>query len=96
MAAKNRIPIRRDWLSKTLAGTLLGFALALGCCGLFVLIAQDMRASPRAQLAMWRFIPVWLAALGGCFAFRSGARAWAWLGAANVLVFAVLVVERLP
>lgn len=85
------IRIRRDWLSKTLAGTLLGLTLALGCSGLFVLLAQDMRPSPRAQLAMWLFIPVWLASMSGCYAFRSGARAWAWLGLANAVVFAMLL-----
>lgn len=87
-------PIRRDWLAKSLAGTLLGFTLAFGCSGLFALAAQGMPPSPRAQLMMWMITPIWLGVLGGCFFFRSGLRAWLWLGGANLLVFGLLFALR--
>lgn len=88
-------PIRRDWLSKTLAGTLLGFTLALGASGLFALAASGLPMATKAQLTMWLVPPVWLGVLSGCFLFGSGLRAWLWLGAANLLVFGVLAAARL-
>lgn len=88
-------PIQRDWLSKTLAGTLLGFTLALGASGLFALATPGLATGIKAQLAMWLVPPVWLGVLSGCFLFGSGLRAWLWLGAANLLVFGALAAARL-
>lgn len=88
-------PIQRDWVSKTLAGTLLGFSLALGCSGLFTLANPDMALSVKGQLAMWMVAPVWLGTLAGCYFFASGRRAWLCLGGANLLAFGALAVLRL-
>ncbi|WP_306591299.1 hypothetical protein [Geothrix sp. 21YS21S-4] len=88
-------PIRPDWISKTLAGALLGFTFALGASGLMALALHGLKASARAQLVMWMVAPIWLAILAGCYAFRSGKRAWACLGAANGLLFLVLGALRL-
>jgi hypothetical protein len=87
--------IAPDWLSKTLAGTLLGFTLAIGCAGLFNWLAADMPLSIRGQLAMWLTAPVWMGVLSGVYFFRSGKRAWVWLGGANLLVFGFLLATRL-
>lgn len=87
--------IAPDWLAKTLAGTLLGFTLALGCAGLFSWLASDMALTIRGQLAMWMMAPVWMGVLSGVYFFRSGKRAWAWLGGANLLVFGILAAARL-
>lgn len=87
--------IAPDWLSKTLAGTLLGFTLAIGCAGLFNGLAGAMPLAVRGQLAMWLTAPVWLGVLSGVYFFRSGKRAWAWLGGANLLVFGCLAAIRL-
>jgi hypothetical protein len=84
-----------DWLAKSLAGLLLGFALAVGCGGLLSWAASDLALTVRAQLAMWLTAPVWLGVLGGVYFFRSGKRAWAWLSGANLLVFGLLTVSRL-
>lgn len=88
-------PIRHDWLSKVLAGTLLGFMIALGCSGIFAELASSLPRAAMAQLAMWLVMPIWLSVLCGCFFFRSGWRAWLWLGAASLLVFAALAAVRL-
>lgn len=82
-------PIRRDWLSKSLALVLLGLALALGVSGLFDLAASAMPLDARGQLAMWLVPPVWFTVLGFGYLFGSGLRAWLWLGAANVLVLGI-------
>lgn len=81
--------ISPDWVSKTLAGTLLGFTLAIGCAGLFSSLASGMPLSTRGQLAMWMMAPIWMGTLSGVFFFSSGKRAWAWLAGANLLAFGI-------
>ncbi|MDD2987458.1 MAG: hypothetical protein PHI64_00730 [Zoogloea sp.] len=82
-------PIQRDWLSKTLAGLVLGAILALACSGLFARLNTAMPLGVRGQLAMWMVPPVWLGVLGGVYFFSSGVRAWLWLGAASAFVTGV-------
>lgn len=83
----------RDWLGKSSAGLLLGFTLALGCAGLFRLAVDVGDAlSMKGQFVMWMMAPVWGLTLAFCFLFRSGLRAWLWLGGANLAVWAVLIV----
>lgn len=78
---------RQDWLSKTLAGLLLGFTAALGFSGLFLLMASDMGRSASAQLVMWLLSPVWLTLFSTVYLFRSGLQAWLWLGLLNAAVY---------
>lgn len=82
--------IRRDWLAKTLAGTLLGFTLAMGCSGLLLAALGSFPPPQRAQFAMWLVVPVWFGVLAACYALRSGLRAWLWLVGANLLVYGLL------
>ncbi len=93
-AAKSRL-IAFDWLSKTLAGTLLGFTLAIGCAGLFNVLTAGMPLTIRGQLAMWMTAPVWIGVLSSVYFFRTGRHAWAWLGGANLVVFGLLAAFRL-
>ncbi|MEF3367604.1 hypothetical protein V3H18_13775 [Methylocystis sp. 9N] len=87
--------IRRDWLSKTSAGTILGFTLALAISGLFARLGPGGFTTPnKYQLVMWLIAPVWLGVLSFCFLFQSGKRAWLWLGAANALAYAGLLACR--
>ncbi|WP_319380874.1 hypothetical protein [Thiomicrorhabdus sp.] len=85
----DRTVFRRDWLAKSLAGLFLGFALGLGLSGVFMALDNNILLSIKAQLAMWIVTPVWLAVLSSVFLFRSGLRAWLWLGALNLLVLGV-------
>lgn len=86
--------IRRDWFSKSLAGSLLGLALAFACSGLLDLCLSSLPLSVRAQFSMWAIAPVWLAILSACFLFGSGARAWRALALANLLAFCALFAVR--
>lgn len=95
MAVHQPPPIQRDWVSKTLAGAVLGFTLGLGCSGLFTWLTPDMALSVRGQLAMWLVTPIWLLTFGGVYFFANGRRAWCWLGGANALVFGALALTRL-
>lgn len=88
-------PIQRDWVSKTLAGTLLGFTLAIGCSGVWAHLGQGVPMATRAQLAMWMVAPIWLGTLSGVYAFASGPRAWLWLSGANFVAFGSLTLLRL-
>lgn len=80
-------PIRRDWISKSLAGAVLGFALALGASSLLAALTAEMPLATRSQLAMWLVPPVWLGVLGGVYFFASGLRAWGWLGGACLALY---------
>lgn len=88
--------IRRDWLSKSLAGTVLGLGLGLALGGLFFRYGPAGAPTHEAQLAMWTVAPVWMGVLSLVYLFRSGRQAWLWLGAANAAAYALLYAGRLP
>lgn len=79
----------KDWFGKAAAGAVLGFLLALGASGLFRALAGVDEAffSTQGQLSMWMMSPLWALVLSLCFMFRSGARAWSWLAATNLLLW---------
>ena len=89
------IPFQTDWLSKTLAGLLLGLFLSLACSAVFMQLPLNIAMSVKVQLAMWSVAPIWLLVLSLCFLFPTGHRAWLWLGFANLLVVAIYWVLRL-
>lgn len=95
VSTAGRATIRRDWLAKSTAGVLLGFTLALTCSGLLAHALAGIAPSARAQLVMWSIAPVWLVVMSACFFFRSGVRAWLWLGGANLLAVGALLLLRL-
>ncbi|SFP26968.1 hypothetical protein [Qipengyuania nanhaisediminis] len=86
----------KGWLGKASAGVILGFTLALGFTGLFVWLTPDglMAGSGKTQFAMWLVAPIWCGIASFCFLFRSGIRAWLWLGGANIVVFALLAIAK--
>lgn len=89
-------PIRRDILSKSLAGVFLGFALAIALAGLFAHLGPEgLEGRNKYQLVMWLVAPIWLGVLSCVFLFRSGLRAWAWLGGASLLAHGGLHACRL-
>lgn len=77
-------PIRRDWISKSLAGLILGLALGMALSALYNAIDGSRALPIRGQLAMWIVAPVWLSVQGGVYFFTSGKRAWLWLGGATL------------
>lgn len=82
-------PIRPDWVSKTLAGLLLGLSLALICSGMLAALLTGMPLPVSGQLVMWLVPPIWLSVWSGVYFFASGWRAWAWLGGANLLALCI-------
>jgi hypothetical protein len=88
--------IRRDWVSKSLAGLLLGFAFAIALAGLFAHLGPEgLEGRNKYQLVMWLIAPIWLGVLSLVFLFRSGLRAWLWLGGASLVAHGGLYACRL-
>lgn len=80
-------------IARCLAGTLLGFPLSgmlLALC-LFWLPEHGQNGLIPVLLL---FFPLWIGVMAGSYMFRSGARAWLTLAAANGGVFAVLWLSR--
>lgn len=75
----------RNWAGKASAGVLAGFALALAASGLFYRLLPG-GGDGKLQLAMWLMAPLWAGVICFCFLFRSGLRAWLWLGGAALLL----------
>lgn len=94
VTAPGEQPLRRDWIAKSVAGVLLGLGLAFGCSGVLAQTLGSLPLPMRAQLAMWIVPPIWLTVAGLVFLFRSGLRAWAWLGLANAVVFGAFLLLR--
>jgi hypothetical protein len=88
-------PIRRDWISKTLAGISLGLTLGIAVSGVYSSLTAGMPLPIRGQLMMWMVAPIWLGVLGGVYFFASGLRAWLWLGGANALAFGIFFALRM-
>lgn len=83
------------WWSKSLAGIVGGFALALGVAGLLAWTGPGGPAAiNKTQMVMWSITPLWLTAVSLVYLFPTGLHAWAWLGGANVVVWGAVVVTR--
>lgn len=91
MSGKIKHPIRADWWSKTLAGAILGWTLALAVAGIFAWAGPGGIDAPnKTQFVMWMIAPLWMLVFSLSYLFRSGLRAALWLGAANALAYALL------
>lgn len=90
--------IERDLMMKFVAGVIGGFGLALAASALFVRLSPGgLNAASKFHVAMWIVPPLWIAFASASFMFRSGARAFGWLGSANLAAFAlVLLAQRVP
>jgi len=72
-----------------LTAIVLGLPLAVGVIGLCVLLwpgPLQVHTLPWLLLVF----PLWIGAMSLAFVFRSGARAWWWLGAATLLCHGLL------
>lgn len=88
------MPFRHDWISKTLAGVVLGFVLGIACSALFGELTQNMVPGSRYQLMMWLVMPVWVVALSTVYLFRNGLRAWGWLLLANAVIIMLTLITH--
>jgi hypothetical protein len=81
----------RHWFGKTMAGLVLGYALAVALSGVIALLTPGgLGGEGKIQFNMWMIPPLWATVLGFVFLFRDGRRAWWWLGLATVAAFGLL------
>ncbi|MGQ4582791.1 hypothetical protein [Lysobacter sp. F60174L2] len=83
----------RDWLSFSLAAALPGFVLAMALAGVFQYLGDPI-AQDKSQVTMWIVPPLWMAAAGTAFWFRSPRAAWGWLLLAAALASAAVFALR--
>ncbi|MFB2800677.1 hypothetical protein [Shewanella seohaensis] len=87
--------LQPDWWTKSLAGLVLGFTLALGLVGLFAWFGPGgIDADTKGQVNMWLIAPIWLSVLSFSFLFKTGLRAICYLGLLNILTYIVLYTFR--
>jgi len=80
-------------IARCLAGTVLGFPLAGWLLALFL---YGLPGHGKAWVipVLLLFFPLWVGIMAGSYMFRSGARAWWSLCAANSVAFALLWLSR--
>lgn len=75
------------------AGLVAGFFLAAAAAGLVAWLPPGPWQSAIVP-SLIAFIPLWMLAALWAFAFRSGGRAWCWLGASALVGFGLLWLLR--
>lgn len=89
----------RDWFGKLSAGLVCGYALALGCAGLwrYASGATESLYGVTGMVSVQVISITWTTIVSLVFLFSSTRQAWAWLGLAAglqwVLLFALGVAE---
>jgi hypothetical protein len=81
-------------MARCLAGALLGLPLAAALLALVMHVLPN-RGEAYVVPALILFFPLWIALMAGTYMFRSGARAWLMLGAANAVAFLALWAARM-
>ena len=86
----------RHWFGKTMAGVVLGYALAVALSGVIALLTPGgLAGEGKLQFNMWMIPLLWATVLGFVFLFRDGRRAWLWLGLATLAAFGLLSLLKL-
>lgn len=84
-----------DWLAKTLAGAVLGLALAFVLIGFFAWYGPGgIAATDKSQWNMWLLIPLWLTLFSIVYLFQTGRQAWLVLGSSTVLLYGLFFLLR--
>jgi hypothetical protein len=73
---------------KSTAAALLGLPLSVALVGLAALLGGDQARTTLPLLLL--FFPVWIGVMAAAFLFRSGLRAWLWMGGLTVAGHAAL------
>lgn len=87
--------LQTDWWSKSLAGTVLGWTLALALAGLLGWYGPGgLHAPNKVQFLMWLIAPIWMLILSFTYLVPTGLRAVLYLVVANVLAYGLLFWAR--
>lgn len=95
MRKSHETAVQPHWISKSLAGLCLGFLLALALSSLFAWLGPGgIEAANKVQFNMWLMAPLWMVFFVTVYWFRTGLRAWLWMGSATILAFLMLALVR--
>jgi outer membrane receptor protein involved in Fe transport len=75
-------------LGKSTAAAILGLPLAVLLVGFAALLSGDQASTTLPWLLL--FFLVWIGVMTGAFLFKTGLRAWLWMGGVTVIGFAAL------
>lgn len=75
-------------LGKSTAAAILGLPLAVLLVGFAALLSGDQASTTLPWLLL--FFLVWVGVMTGAFLFKTGLRAWLWMGGVTVIGFASL------
>ena len=73
---------------KATAAALLGLPLSVLVVGAVALLSSDQRRTTLPLLLL--FFLAWVAAMMGAFLFKTGLRAWLWMGGATLIGYSAL------
>jgi hypothetical protein len=73
---------------KSTAAVFLGMPLAVLIVGFAALLSSDQQTTTLSWLLL--FFLVWIGVMTAAFLFRSGVRAWLWMGGLTVAGYAAL------
>lgn len=90
-AVAQKPKIEGHWIGKTTAGAICGFLVALASSGLLVRLAPSAGVdAAKAETTMLTVPLVWTAIFSAAYLFRTGLRAWLWLGSASAATLALV------
>lgn len=87
--------IQPHWWSKTLAGSILGLTLSYALVAIFAWYGPGgIDAPTKVQFNMWLISPLWLLTLSLTYLFKTGLKAFIYLGAANIIFYSLFLLLR--
>ncbi|WP_133405684.1 hypothetical protein [Parashewanella tropica] len=93
MDKKNKI--KPDVLSKTLAGLVFGYLIALALVGLFAWHGyQGISGEHKVQFNMWMITPIWMLTFSFSYLFQSGKKAILTLFSVSVVLHFILYISK--
>ena len=87
--------IQPHWWSKTVAGAVLGLALAYALVIIFAWYGPGGIDAPiKVQFNMWIISPIWLLIFSLTYLFKTGIKAFMYLGATNLVFYSLFFILR--
>ena len=87
--------IQPHWWSKTLSGLFLGLLLAYALVAIFAWYGPGGIDAPvKVQFNMWMITPIWLLVLSFTYLFKTGFKAFIYLGSANIFFYSLFFLLR--
>lgn len=95
MTPEQRQKIQPTWLGKSLAGAVLGLALAYILIAFFAWYGPGgIDAQDKVQFNMWMIPTLWLTIFSFTYLFNSARQAWLILGGANIILYSIFLLLR--